>query len=162
MKFDFNHILDQFDKASRDVISGLIQESNLSFESKLILNSRRIKNSLTFEKYIIKFKKIKLYEIEKTYYDIFEGDTLVASDINLFITVIDLIKNDISDAYCTKIQSILDADKNYDILFNSILYQRQLIKCTKNTEKKNLYKAKYDGMISSLYRIKSQIARNII
>lgn len=159
MNYDVSFLAKRFEDVSNDAIKSLLEESDYNFDAKVAITSHRDKNKIKIENYTIIVKKESIYDIEKNYYDIYYNDELVEKDVSLFMTVIKFIQKNKPNMVSTDIKTLLQFDRHYDMIFNDLIYQKKLIQNTKDNYKRELYIAKYDGMVLSLARIKSQIIK---
>ena len=159
IQYNIDRLADVVDEVSLKTIESLYEESSYNFEAKFALSAKKKDNIIIFHPYVIKLKKRSIYEIEKTYYDIYIGNEILATDVSLFITVLKIIQKNKLDVESTGIENLLMLDKKYDMVLSDLILQREMISSTKNNEKLPIYKAKYDGMYMSLSRIKSQIMK---
>lgn len=155
-----DNVLDNLEIATTDLIQELVNESLYNLDLKLQLFSKKKKTFIKIDNYIVKLKKIDLMGYQKTFYDIITEDEVLYKDICLSSTLIQLLKNLLSNKPQSHNDSLIVLDIKYSAILGDMLLYKKMLKTVESPFKKSVLLAKYEGKYDASIRIKDQIRKN--
>jgi hypothetical protein len=156
----FDTIINKFEKSANDLIYEMVNESKYNLDLKLQLLTNKENNFLYVDDCVIEVKKLSIFGCIKNYYNVYYRDELIAEELCLSISAINVIKNILDKNPKSYIDNIITLDKKYSAILNDIFYYKKMIKNVKTQLKKDILLSKYEGKLYTLSRIKEQIQKN--
>lgn len=151
---------EMFENIVETTISEIIEESEYNNELKMAILTSIQNDKIFIGDYIISTNSIKLWDVNKTFYNIYNEGYLEVENIgssNILIKIIIRLMNKKSINQNDPL-IVLNA-KYVGILSDSLYYKSRILTSHTNTITKNIYQAKYDGCMYQLQRLNDQIKK---
>jgi len=158
-------VLRKLKAATGDTTSALIAESANNPELDAAVNTTRTNNGVSVSRYDICTEKKTIQEgLSKTFYYIVDNKTnqIMYDDLGLFESAMGIVKHELYTNNQTKIQRILDLDREYiGNMMETYSYKRKLKTINENSTKFDVTSAKYSNSKSRLQSTKMKLLKAI-